>query len=175
MLYDRSDKHLTAYDSYNAECVCKLIKSLEFAYISDEYSAANRLKFNTDNDLQKYFLWKQYLPWHTNGCSTAPVTYFRNNPIAQELKKENEYFADASNERLYIDLRQSHGYTDELEKPSRNDSKITISIETKAALARKMRLRDYTNGEYIYLLHDGSLSLKYKTYTLRSQYKELES
>ena len=101
------------------------------------------------------------------------ILYEQSN--SSRTKEENEYFADASNERLYIDLRQSHGYTDELEKPSRNDSKITISIETKAALAKKMRLRDYTNGEYIYLLHDGSLSLKYKTYTLRSQYKELES
>ena len=33
----------------------------------------------------------------------------------------------------------------------------------------------YTSGEYIYLQHDGSLTLKYNTYTLRSQYEELES
>ena len=33
----------------------------------------------------------------------------------------------------------------------------------------------YTSGEYIYFQHDRSLTLKYKTYTLRSQYEELES
>ena len=60
-----------------------------------------------------------------------------NNPIAQELKKENEYFENDSDERIYVDLRQSHGYTDELEKPSRNDSKMTKSIETKIALTKK--------------------------------------
>ena len=70
-------------------------------------------------------------------------------------------------ERLYVDLRPSHGYTDELEKPTRNDSKMTITIETKTSLAKEMRLRvwGYTNGEYIFLQQNDSLTLKYKTYT----------
>ena len=122
-------------------------------------------------------LWKQYLALHTNGCSTGPVTDFMNNPIAQELKKENEYFSYKLDKRLYVDLRSSHGYTDELEKPTRNDSKMTITIETKTSLAKKMRLGvlGYTNREYIHLQHDGSLTLKYKTYRLRSKYEELQS
>ena len=62
---DKSDKHLTLYDSYNAECACRLIKSLEFANISEQYSATNSLKFDTDNDLQNYLLWKHYLAWNT--------------------------------------------------------------------------------------------------------------
>ena len=100
-----------------------------------------------------------------------------NNPIAQELQNQTDYFGNGSDERLYVDLRQSRGYTDELENPSRNDSSMTISIQTKAALSKKMRLSvwSYTNGEYIYLLHGGSLTLKYKTYTVRSQYEELKS
>ena len=136
-VHDKSDKHLTAYDSYNAECASKFIKSLEFTNISDQYSSTNTLKFDTDNDFQKHLLWKQYLAWHTNGCSTAPVADFMNNLIAQELKKENEYFSNKFDERLYIDLRPSHGYPDELEKPTRNSSKMTIAIETKTSLAKK--------------------------------------
>ena len=104
LVYDKSDIHLTAYDSYNAECASKFIKSLEFTNISDQYSSTDTLKFDTDNDLQKLLLWKQYLVWHTNGCSTVPVTDFMNNPVTQELKKENEYFSDDFDERLYIDL-----------------------------------------------------------------------
>ena len=77
---------------------------------------------------------KQYLAWYTNGCSDAPVTDFMNNPIVQQLKIENEYFNDKFDERLYVDLRPSHGYTDELEKPTRNDSKITITIEYRSSL-----------------------------------------
>ena len=57
--------------------------------------------------------------------------------IAQELKKENEYFSDKFDEILYVDLIPSHGYTDELEKPTRNDSKMTITIETKTPLVKK--------------------------------------
>ena len=177
LVYDKSDKHLTAYDSYNAECASSFIKSLEFANISDQHSSTNTLKFDIGNDPQKYLLWKQYLAWNTKGCWTAPVTDFMNNPTVQELKKENEYFSDKFDERLNADLSPSHGYTDELKRPTRNDSKMTITIETKTSLAKKMRLSlwGYTSREYIYLQHDGSLTLKYKTYTLRSQYEELES
>ena len=54
LVYKKSDKHLTAYDSYNAECVSKFIKSLEFANISDQPSSTNTLKFDIGNDLQKH-------------------------------------------------------------------------------------------------------------------------
>ena len=37
LIYDKNDKHLTAYDSYNAECASKFIKSLKFANISDQH------------------------------------------------------------------------------------------------------------------------------------------
>ena len=97
--------------------------------------------------------------------------------MAQELLQEADYFSDESDERLYVDLRQSRGYTNELGKPTRNDSKMTIKTETKNSLAKKMRLRvwRYTNGEYICMLHDDSLTLKYKTYTIKSQYEDLEA
>ena len=141
LVYDKRDKHLTLYDSYNVECTAKMIKSLEFANISKQYSATNMLKYDTSNDLQKHLLWKQFLAWLIDGCSNAPVTEFINNLVAQELLGESEYFSDDSDERLYVDLRQSRGYTNELEKPTRNDSKMTITIETKNSLAKKMRLR----------------------------------
>ena len=63
LIYDKSGKHLTAYDRYNAECASKFIKSLEFANISDQHSSTNTLKFDIGNDLQKHLLWKQYLVW----------------------------------------------------------------------------------------------------------------
>ena len=33
-VYGKSDKHLTIYSSYNAECAAKMIKSIELAKIS---------------------------------------------------------------------------------------------------------------------------------------------
>ena len=41
LVYDKSDKHLSLYDSYNVECASKLIKTIEFANISNENSATN--------------------------------------------------------------------------------------------------------------------------------------
>ena len=137
LVHDKSDKHLTLYNSYNVECAAKMIKSLEFANISERYSATNTLKYDTTNNLQKHLLWKQFLAWHTDGCSNAPITDFKNNPVAQKLLDEEDYFSDSSDERLYVGLRQSRGCTNELEKPTRNDSKMTITIETKSSLAKK--------------------------------------
>ena len=99
LVYDKSNKHLTIY---NVECAAKLVKSLEFAKSSKEHSVANTLKYNTSNDIQKHLLWKQFLAWHTDRCSTAPLTDFINNPIRQELKDETVYFSDDSDKRIYI-------------------------------------------------------------------------
>ena len=104
LFYDKSDKQLTLYDSYNVECAVRMVKSLKFPIISEQYSATNTLKYDTANDLQKHLLWKQFMAWHTNGCSNAPVTDFINNPVAQELLDETNYFSDSSDERLYVDL-----------------------------------------------------------------------
>ena len=140
-MHDKSDKHLTPYNSYNAEKAAKLIKTIEFANISNEKSAANTLRYDLDNDLHKHLLYKQFLAWNTNGCSTAPLGGFINNPVAQKLKKEIDYFTNTSDELIYIGLRQGKGYTKELEKPKRNDSKMTIAIETRYSLTHKKRLR----------------------------------
>ena len=55
-------------------------------------------------------------------------------------------------------------------RPSRNDFKLKSTIEIKISLTKKMKLWvwGYTNGEYLYMLYDGSLMLKYKTYTIKS-------
>ena len=54
---------------------------------------------------------------------------------------------------------------------------MTVTIETKNVLSKKMRLRvwGYTNGEYRYMLLDGGVTLKYKTYTIKSEEDEHES
>ena len=87
----------------------------------------------------------------------------------QELLLESDYFGTKSDEKIYIDLRDSLGYTDEIEKPSRNDSKLNVTIELRNPLAKNLRLRvwGYATREYLYMLTDGSLTLKYKIYTTK--------
>lgn len=54
LVYDKSDKHLTIYNSYNAECMARMIKNIELSNISDVYSATNTTKFDTSNDMQNH-------------------------------------------------------------------------------------------------------------------------
>ena len=53
------------------------------------------------------------------------------------MTKEKYYFRDNSDERLYIDMRRSKGYTDELEKLTRDDGGVTLTIKLKQAAAKK--------------------------------------
>ena len=151
MVCDKSDKHLTICDSYNAECVAKILKSMNLANTSDACSATNSMKFDTSNDTQNHMLWKQYVAWHCDWNSAAPLSDYINNPVFQELLFKSDYFGNKSDEKVYIDLRDCLGHTNKIEKPNRNDSKLTVTIELKNALTHKMRLRvwGYTNVEYL--------------------------
>ena len=50
--------------------------------------------------------------------------------------KKKDYFSSKFNERLYIDMRRSKGYTDELEKLTRDEA-VNLSITLKAAATKK--------------------------------------
>ena len=149
--YDKSDKHLTIYDSYNAECAARMLKKIVPSSISDAYTTTNMMKFDISNDTQKHLLWKQYVALHYNGYTPAPVSDYINNPVFQELLLESDYFSAKSDEKSYIELRNP--------------------------LAKKIRLRvwGYANGEYLYMLIDGSLTSKYRTYTIKSLDDALEA
>ena len=61
LISNKSNKHLTIYDSYNAECAARLIKNIELSSNSDAYIAKNAMKFDTSNDTQKHLSGKQYV------------------------------------------------------------------------------------------------------------------
>ena len=69
-----------------------------------------------------------------DGCSTAPLTQYKNNEIYQEITEEDK-FTDDTEDRIYIDMRRSKGYTDELEKLDRDDSGLAVTIVLKEAAA----------------------------------------
>ena len=106
-------------------------------------------------------LWKQYVVWHCNGYTAPPISNYINNQEFQELLLENDYFRNKLGEKIYIDLRNSMGYTDEIKKPSRNNTRLMVTIEMKFPLAKKIRLR-------VYMLRDGELMLNYKSYTIKA-------
>lgn len=54
------------------------------------------------------------MAWCRNGYSMTVLTNQVNNIIFQELLQKCKYFSSAD-ERIYIDMRDSKEYTDELE------------------------------------------------------------
>ena len=117
------------------------------------YGPAIELNFDLTNESDKSQLYSNFVAYQCNGCSTAPLTQYRTSDIYRKLTKYGDYFASKSDERLYVDLRISRGYTDELEKLTRNDSDINSIVTLKAAAAKKLRLQvtTFSQAEYYYL------------------------
>ena len=86
-------------------------------------------------------MYKKFISWSCNGTSVALLTDYINNPIYQDLIDEDDYFENASNERVYLDLRASSEYTNEAEKLDRNYSKISLSILLKFAATKKDKIK----------------------------------
>ena len=52
------------------------------------------------------------------------------------MPEESAYFT-ISDECIYLDLRDSMGYTDKMEKLKRNNSKLILKIELRNPLTKK--------------------------------------
>ena len=79
-MFNKSDRHTSLYDSYNAELAAKHIKSVKLSNFTKIYSLINEKKYDMHNLTPKHMLYKQFVPWASNGCSTAPLTGYRSSP-----------------------------------------------------------------------------------------------
>ena len=70
------------------------LKNIELSNISDAYSTTNTMKIDISNDRQKHLLCKQYVVWHCNGYTAAPISDYINNPVFQELLLQTDYLGD---------------------------------------------------------------------------------
>ena len=84
------------------------------------------------------------------------------------MTKEKDYFGDDSDERLCIDMRRSKGYTNELEKLTRDDGGVTLTVKLKEAVTKKLRLRvvPYSQVEYWYTSTNKGYIMTYKDYSI---------
>ena len=99
-----------------------------------------------------------------DGCSTAPLTQYKNNEIYQEITEEDKFTSNKTDDRIYIDIRRSKGYTDKLEKLNRDDSGLAVIISLKEAAPKKLRFRitGFSKAEYWYLLSNKEYIMSYK-------------
>ena len=64
---------------------------------------------------------------------------YKKNEIYQEIVAEVDYKTNNTDNIIWIDMRRSKGYTDELEKINRDDSGLAVIIGFKEAAAKKLR------------------------------------
>ena len=167
LVYDSSDQHLTIYDSYNVELAATKIKSIKLQNASNTYSEFNTVKFDLEDEEDKYNLFNQFRSWVTKGSSVVPSSEYVHNKTAQELPSRSDYFSN-SDERVYIDLRRGKGFTGEFERVNRDDSELSVVIDLKAAATRKLRIyvTGYYQAEYIYTLSKNGLIMIHKEYSV---------
>ena len=167
-MYDKSYQHTTIYDRYDLELAAKLIKSLKFENTSTTYSLTGKLSFDLEREDDKSMLYKMLIAHSCDGCSSAPLTQYKNNPIHQEITEEDKFTENEWDDRIYIDMRRSKGYTDELEKTDIDDSGIALTISLKSVASKKLRFRitGFFQAEYWYLLSNKGYIISYKNYNI---------
>ena len=127
LVYNKRDQHLSIYDSYNAEIASMDIKSIKLQNASNSYSEFNTVKFDLEDAEDQYTLYNAFTAWVTGGLTIAPQGDHAYNETVQQLPKIDKYFGDAD-ERVYIDIRQSKGFTNKLECINRDDSDLTVTV-----------------------------------------------
>ena len=167
LVYDKSDQHLTTYDSYNSETAAVSINYIRLQNASNTYSEFNSIKFDLNDEEDRYILYNAFVAWVTKGSSIVPEADYLYNKTKQELPTRNTYFTD-SDEKVYIDIRRSKGYTGEFERVNRDDSDLIVTVDLKNAAAKKMRLyvTGCYQGEYMYMLTKDGLIMSHKEYSV---------
>ena len=134
------------------------------------YSEFNSVKFDLEDEEDRYTLFSASVAWVTNSSSIVSESNFMYNEARQELPNKNTYFTD-SYECVFINIRWSKGYTSEFKRLNRDDSNLSITIDLKAAAAKKMWLRvtGYFQGEYMSTFSKHRLNMNYKEYSVNKQ------
>ena len=128
LIYYKSYQHQTIYDIYDVELASKFIQSVKFENTSSTYSLTGKLEYNQKNEDDKDWLFKMFIAYNCDGFSTAPLTQHKSNKIYKEITQQDKFATDNTDERLYIDMRRSQRYTEELEKLTRDDSGVTLTV-----------------------------------------------
>ena len=132
------------------------------------YSLTEKLSYDLEKEDDKNILYKMLVAKACEGCTTAPLIQYKNNEIYQKITKEDEFTTNDTDNRIWIDMRRSKGYTDELQKINCDVSGIAVVIGFKEAAAKKLRLRavGYSQGEYWYLLSNKGYIMSFKNYNI---------
>ena len=84
------------------------------------------------------------------------------------MPNEDKFADNETDVRIYIDMRRSNSYTDELEKFNRDDSGVALHIKLKEVVAKKLRIRitGFSQAEYLHVLSNKDYVMSYKSYNI---------
>ena len=85
LIFDRSDQHLNMFDSYNAEVAATQIKSIKLQNASNTYSRYSDIKFDLEDEEDRFTLYNSFVAFVTNGSSIVPESDYVYNNIRKEL------------------------------------------------------------------------------------------
>ena len=140
---------------------------------STTYSLTGKLEYDVNKNDELDILYKMFLAFQCNDCSTAPLSQYKNNEIFQEITTEENYTTTTNytDDRTLIDLQRSKGYIDELAKITRDDSGLGIVVTLKKAAAKKMRLRivGYSQAEYWLAFSNKGYIMSYQNYNISKE------
>ena len=130
-----------------------------------------QLEYDVNKNDELDILYKMFLVFQCNGCSTAPLSQYKNNEIYQEITTKENYTTANTDDRILIDLWWSKGYNDELEKITRDDSDLGVVVTLKKAAAKKMRLRivGYSQAEYWLAFSNKGYIMSYQNYNISKE------
>ena len=77
------------------------------------------------------------MAYNCDRCSTAHLTQYKINKIYQEITEEDDFGISTKDDWVYIDMRRSKGYTDKLEKLTRDSSHVNVMVTLKKAAEKK--------------------------------------
>ena len=134
------------------------------------YSLTGRTEYDLTNPEDIHWLHEMFVAYFCGkGSSMTRITKYINNEIKQDMIKEKKYFSEESDEKIFIDMRRSKGYTDELDELSRNDADIDLTILLTKAAEKNMRLKvlAYLQAEYWHAITNRGKVFTYKNYSIK--------
>ena len=148
-----------------------MIQSIKFENTTCTYNLTDKLEYNYKTQDEKDMLYRMFIAYNCNGCTTDPLTQYKNNEIFQEITPEDEYRDNKKDNRIYLDMWRSQGYNDELEKSTRKDSGIAVVINLKEAAKKKLRLRitEFSQTEYWHASSNKGYIMTYKNYNISKE------
>ena len=72
------------------------------------------MKYSVDIKPKKHIFLNQVVPWNCNGWPVTPLTDYIDDLIYQKWLMKEEYCSN-SDDWVYLDLKDSRGYTNEIQ------------------------------------------------------------